>query len=107
MPLQRCTIGVGLALLWFSLTSGPVCSAKDSLNLRPILHLVDQIMFCVFPHISEQYSQHIAILISKQVVPYRTRCGIYCPGVMDLRLEFKSRGAHRCEEQWNVKDMRV
>jgi hypothetical protein len=27
--------------------------------------------------------------------------------IMDLRLEFESRGAHGCEEQWNVRDMMV
>jgi hypothetical protein len=59
----------------------PACSAKISSDLKPLLHLVDQIMFCVFPHTTEQDSQPIAILIGKQAIPYQTR-GITCsPGV--------------------------
>jgi hypothetical protein len=33
------------------------------------------------PHSSEQDTQPIAFLISKQVVPYQTRGGTCCPGV--------------------------
>jgi hypothetical protein len=59
----------------------PTCSAKVSLSLEPLLHLVDQITFCIFPRTTEQDTQPIASLISKQAIPYRTRGGIYCPGV--------------------------
>jgi hypothetical protein len=74
MSLQKSTIGVSHALLWFPLTSGLACSAKISSYLEPLLHLVDQIMFYIFPHTTEQDSQPITVLISKQVIPYRT-CG--------------------------------
>jgi hypothetical protein len=43
----------------------PVYSAKVSPDFGPLLHIVDQITFCVLPHITEQDSQPIAILISK------------------------------------------
>jgi hypothetical protein len=81
MSLQRFTTGVRHALLWFPLTLGPTCSAKVSSYLGPLLHLVDQITFCVFSHTTEKDSQPIAILISKQAIPYRTRGDTYCPGV--------------------------
>jgi hypothetical protein len=57
------------------------CSAKVSSWLEPLLHLVDQIMFCVFPHTTEQDSEPTTSIISKQAIPYRTRGGTYCPGV--------------------------
>jgi hypothetical protein len=59
----------------------PICSAKVSSYLKPLLHLVDQITFCVFPHTTEHDSQPIAIIISKQAVPYRTHVGTCCPRV--------------------------
>jgi hypothetical protein len=87
MSLQRFTIGVRHALLRFPLTSGPACSAKDSPDLGPLLHLMDQIMFCVFPHIIERDSQPIAILISKHVIPYGTRGGTSCPEVPTPKIQ--------------------
>jgi hypothetical protein len=65
----------------FLVTQVPACSAKVSLWLEPLLHLVDQIMFYVFPNTTKQDSQPTASLISKQVVPYQTRDGTCCPGV--------------------------
>jgi hypothetical protein len=59
----------------------PASSAKVSSWLEPLLHLVDQITSCVFLHTVEQDSQLTTSLISKQVPPYRTRGGTYCPGV--------------------------
>jgi hypothetical protein len=59
----------------------PASSANVSLWLEPLLHLVDQITSCVFLHTVEQDSQPITSLISKQVVPYRTRGDICCPVV--------------------------
>jgi hypothetical protein len=81
MLLQRSTTGVSQALLWFSCDSGPACSAKDSLWVEPLLHLVDQITFCIFLHTTEQDSQPIASLISKQAVSYRTPGSTCCSGV--------------------------
>jgi hypothetical protein len=59
----------------------PACSAKVSSYLEPLLHLVDQIMFCVFPHTTEQDSQPTISMFGKQAIPYRTRGGTYCHGV--------------------------
>jgi hypothetical protein len=87
MSLQMSTTGVHQALLQFPLTSGPTCSAKISLDLGPLLHLVDQITLCVFPHTTEQDSQPIAILISKQVIPYQTRGDTCCPGVSTPKIQ--------------------
>jgi hypothetical protein len=55
----------------------PACSAKVSSWLEPLLHLVDQITFYAFSYTSEQDSQPIAPLISKQAAPYWT-CGGTC-----------------------------
>jgi hypothetical protein len=65
----------------FPVTWVPTCSAKVSSWLEPLLHLVNQTMFYIFPHTTEQDSQPTASLISKQVIPYRTRDNTYCPRV--------------------------
>jgi hypothetical protein len=62
-------------------TQVPGSSVKVSLWIKPLLHLVDQITFCVFPHTTEQDSQPTTSLINRQVVPYRTRGGTFCPGM--------------------------
>jgi hypothetical protein len=38
-------------------------------------------MFYIFPHTTEQDSQPITSLISKQAIPYQICGGTYCPGV--------------------------
>jgi hypothetical protein len=81
MSLQRSTIGVSRALLQFPWPRVPTSNAKVSSWLRPLLHLVDQVRFYIFPHTTEQDSQAIAALISKHVVPYWTRGGTCCPKV--------------------------
>jgi hypothetical protein len=60
----------------------PAWSAKVSHDLESLLHHVDldHVMF-VFPHTTEQGSQHVASLISKQAVPFQTYGGTYCPGM--------------------------
>jgi hypothetical protein len=65
----------------FLVTQVPASNAKVSSWLEPLFHLVDQITFCVLPHTTEQDSQPIASLISKQAVSYRTCGGTCCPGV--------------------------
>jgi hypothetical protein len=65
----------------FPMTRVPACSAKISLWLEPLLHLVDQNTSCVFPHTSEQDSQPTTSPISKQAVLYQIRGGTCCPGV--------------------------
>jgi hypothetical protein len=59
----------------------PACSAKVFSYLEPLLHLMDHITFCVFPHTTEQDSQPTTVLISKQVVPYQTCGGNCCLGM--------------------------
>jgi hypothetical protein len=81
MSLQRSTTGVSHASLWFPRPWVPACSAKVSSGLKPLLHLVDQITLCIFPHTTEQDSQPTTSLISKQAIPYRTCRISYCPGV--------------------------
>jgi hypothetical protein len=63
----------------FPVTQVPAYSAKVSSWLEPLLHLVDQIMFCDFPHTTEQDPQPTTSLISKQVIPYGTHGGTCCP----------------------------
>jgi hypothetical protein len=59
----------------------PTSTAKVSSWLEPLLHLMDQITSCVFPHTAEQDSQSTTSLISKQAIPYQTCGGTCCPGV--------------------------
>jgi hypothetical protein len=59
----------------------PANSAKVSLWLEPLLHLVDYNTSYVFPHTSEQDSQPTTSLISKQAIPYWTCGDTYYPGV--------------------------
>jgi hypothetical protein len=88
MSLQRSTIGVCHALLWFPKQTVPACSAKLShrnvpsctVCLRQFTKYVtktDHKVWC-HPHSTEHDTQPIAYLISKQVVPYRTRGGTCC-----------------------------
>jgi hypothetical protein len=62
-------------------THVPACSAKVSSWLEPLLHLMDQIMFCIFTHTTKQDSQPTTSLIIKQAISYRTHGDTYCPGV--------------------------
>jgi hypothetical protein len=74
-----------------STAKGPTCSAKDSPAKGPsCIMLFRQITKYVTkydtkndanPHSIEEDTQHIAFLISKQVILYRTRGGTCCPGV--------------------------
>jgi hypothetical protein len=59
----------------------PAYSAKVSSWLKPLLHIMDQITFCVFPHSTEQDSQPTTSLISKHDIPYQTCGGTCCLGV--------------------------
>jgi hypothetical protein len=59
----------------------PACSAKVSSWLKPLLYLVDQITFYVFPQTTEQHSRPTTSQISKQVIPYRACGGTCCSEV--------------------------
>jgi hypothetical protein len=60
---------------------GPACSAMVSPTKGPLAPCGPQAKYSVIPYSPEQDIQHIVFLISKQVIPYRTRGGTYCPGV--------------------------
>jgi hypothetical protein len=79
------------SLLQFSTHSGPACGAEVSRTQWPLLHHVVQAVHIEChtdgshrqepSHSTEHDTQHIAYLISKQVVPYRTRSDSCCPVV--------------------------
>ena len=77
----KCLLQEYVRLCYGFSINDPACNAKVSSCLEPLLHHVDQVTFCVFPHTIKQDWQPIASLISKQVVPYQTRGGTYCPRV--------------------------
>ncbi len=87
MPLQRSTTGVCHALLRFPEQTVPACSAKVSrTNVPSCTMWFRQIIKYdtkndANSHSTEQDTQPIAFLISKQVIPYRTHGDTYCPGV--------------------------
>jgi hypothetical protein len=62
-------------------TRVPACNANVSSWLKPLLHQVDQITFCIFLHTIEQDWQPIASQISKHIVPYQTCDDTCCPRV--------------------------
>jgi hypothetical protein len=76
-------------------SKGPACSAKDSPTKAPLASCGSPIFTKyvinydtksdVNPHSTEQDTQPIALLISKQVVPYQTRSGTCCPRGLLLR----------------------
>jgi hypothetical protein len=91
MSLQRSTIGVCQALLWFSEHMVPACSAKVSRTNVPSYTMcfrqftkyvtkTDHKVWC-HPHSTERDTQPIVFLISKQAVPYQIHGGTCCPGV--------------------------
>jgi hypothetical protein len=91
MSLQRFTTGVCHALLRFPKQTVPACSAKVSRTNVPSCTMWSR-QFTKYvtkydhkvwwhPHSTEYDTQPIAYLISKQVVPYRTRDSTCCPGV--------------------------
>jgi hypothetical protein len=91
MLLQRSTIWVCHALLWFIEQTVHTCSAKVSRTnipsctmwLRQFTKYVtktDHRVWC-HPHSTEHDTQPIVFLTSKQVIPYRTRGGTCYPAV--------------------------
>jgi hypothetical protein len=68
-----------LAVLRFPAQSGPFCTMwfrQFTQNVTKMGHKDRS-----HPHSTEHDTQHIAYLISKQVIPYRTRGDTCCPGV--------------------------
>jgi hypothetical protein len=74
-----------LAVLWFPAQSGPSCTMwfrQFTKNVTKTDHN-DR----THPHSTERDTQPIAYLISKQVVPYRTRYGTCRPGVSTPKIQ--------------------
>jgi hypothetical protein len=68
-------------LCYSFLTESPACSAKVSPNLEPPLAPCgSQARHCDIPHSINQDTLPIVFLISKQVIPYRTRRVTSCSG---------------------------
>jgi hypothetical protein len=90
MLLQRSTIGVCHALLWFPEQTVPTCSVKVShtnvpsctMWFRRFTKFVTKYDHKVWwhPHSTEHDTQPIVFLISKQGIPYWTHGGICFPG---------------------------
>jgi hypothetical protein len=87
MLLQRFTIRVCRALLQF-----PPQASLAVLRFpprRPLLHHVGWTNHHASSHSSEQGTQHIVLLISRQAIPYRTRDGTCCPGLPTPKIRYK------------------
>jgi hypothetical protein len=84
----------------FPVTRVPACSAKVFPWLKPLLHLVDQITFCVFPQTTEQDSQPTTSLISKQAVPYRTRGDTCCPSMSTPKTQSLADSSMTIHNDW-------
>jgi hypothetical protein len=94
MLLQRSTMEVCHPLLWFLEQMVPASSAKVSPTNVPSCTMwfrqftkTDHIVWC-HPHSTEHDTHPIVFLISKQVVPYRTRGGTCCPGVLTPKIRY-------------------
>jgi hypothetical protein len=72
-----------LAMLWFPVQSGPFCTMwfrKFTKKVTKMGHTDGS-----HPHSTEHDTLPVAYLISKQVIPYRTRGGTCCPRGLLLR----------------------
>jgi hypothetical protein len=100
MSLQRPTVGVCHALLWFPnkrppspplavlrfpTQSGPSCTMWFR-QFTKIVRKTDH-KDRSHPHSTEHDTQPIAYLISKQAIPYRTRGGTCCHGVSTPKIQ--------------------
>jgi hypothetical protein len=83
-------------------TRVPACNAKVFSCLKPLLHLVGEITFCVFPRTTEQDSQPTTSLISKQAVPYRTHGSIYCPEVPTPKTQSLENSSMTNHNTWQI-----
>jgi hypothetical protein len=86
----------------FSLPRVRNSSAKVSLWLEPLLHLVDQITSCIFPHTVKQDSHPTTSLISKKVVPYRTRGGTCYLGVYTTKTRSSADSSMTIDITWHI-----
>jgi hypothetical protein len=94
------------------------CFAMDSPSKAPlvVLRIPNKGPFCTVwfkrftkydtksvanPHSTEQDTQPITFLISKQVVPYRTRGGTYCPEVSTPNIQYLVDSSTTCHDDIN------
>jgi hypothetical protein len=103
MSLQMSTTVVCHGLLWFYEQTIPTCSAKDSCTNVPFCTMwFRQITkYDANSHSSEQDTQPIAFLISKQVISYQTRGGICCPGVSTPKIRSLADSSTTCHDSIN------
>jgi hypothetical protein len=100
MPLQRSTTGLCHALLRFPEQMVPACSAKVSCTNVPSCTMWFKrfTKYDVIPHSTEQDTQPIAFLISKQAIPYRTRGGTCCPRVSTPKIQSLAYSSTTCHD---------
>jgi hypothetical protein len=103
MSLQRPTVGLCHALLWILEQTVPPCSAKISHTNVPYCTMWFRrfTKYDDIPHSTEQDTQPIAFLISKQVVPYQTRGVTCCPGVSTPKIWFIAYSSTTCHDGIN------
>jgi hypothetical protein len=111
MSLQRSTTGVCHTLLWFLKQTVPTCSAKVSRTnissctmwFRRFTKYDERYVtkYDVILHSTEQDTQSIVFLISRQVIPYRTPGGTCCPGVSTPNIGSLADSSTTCHDSIN------
>jgi hypothetical protein len=97
MLLQRSTTGVCHSLLQFSNKWSPLAVLRFPTQNIPSCTMwfrqftknvtkTDHKVWC-YPHSTDHDTHPTAYLISKQVIPYRTRGGTCCPGVSTPKIQ--------------------
>jgi hypothetical protein len=82
----KCLLQEYVMLCYGYPTRAPLaCSAKVSPATTPLKPCGSQTKYRVIPYSTEQNTQPIVFLISKQLIPYRTCGSTCCPGCLLLR----------------------
>jgi hypothetical protein len=86
----------------------PACSAKVSRTNTPSCTMwfrqITKYVTCMtpkndaHPHSSKQDTQPITFLISRQVIPYRTRGGTCCPGLSTPKIQSLADSSTTCHD---------
>jgi hypothetical protein len=111
MPLQRSTTGVCHTLLWFPEQNILICSAKVSRTIVPSCTMWSRqftkyderyvTKYDAIAHSTKQDTQPIAFLISRQVIPYRTCGGTYCPMGSTPKIQWLADSSTTCHDSIN------